>query len=117
MSTPGIGYSQATVGGGDEVVDSCTIDDFNSVCGTYTYLEDYPVHLEGHAELSTDGFQAMTCSVGILIQNSGNVDLTYGQDAQAFDPHSPNGTNVWNGNFWTPDSSPYTNEGNVCALI
>jgi hypothetical protein len=118
MSTPGIGSSEGTVGGlGNEYVDSCTVNDSNSVCATYTYLEDYPEYLEGHAELSTDGAFAMTCSVGTLVQNSGNVSLSYGQDANAFDPSSPTGSNVWNGNFWTPDSSPYSNEGNVCALI
>jgi hypothetical protein len=118
MSTPGGGFSEGTVGGiGDEEVETCTVNSAPSVCSFYYYGASYPLTITGHAELSTDGATATTCSVGQVVQNSSNASLEAGQFAEAFDPHSPTGSNVWNGNFWTPDSAPYTNEGNICAAI
>jgi hypothetical protein len=120
MSTPGAGYSEATVGGpGSQDVESCYINGSANVCTTYGY-GGYPDNtIVGHVELTTDGAFAMTCSVGSYVQNSGveTLGTMPGQSITVYDPNTPTGSNVWNGNFWTPGSSPYTNEGNVCAAI
>ena len=119
MSTPGAGYSEATVGGpGSQDVESCYINGGANVCTTYGF-GGYPNTIIGHVELTTDGILAMTCSVGSYIQDSGTETLGTlpNQSITVYDPNTPNGSNVWNGNFWTPNHQPYTNEGNVCAGI
>jgi hypothetical protein len=120
MSTPGGGYSEATVGGpGNQEVTACTINGSGNACTSYTY-GGYPTnHITGHVELTTDGADATTCSVGQYVNNSATETLgsTPNGTITIYDPNSPTGSNVWNGNFWTPGSAPYTNEGNVCAGI
>lgn len=118
MSTPGAGYTDLSVGGqGSQIVESCTIGGAASVCAIYEYTGAYQSTITGHVELSTDGALATTCSVGNLVQNSPSETLDVTGEAIAYDPTSPSGSNVWNGNFWQGTSSPYLNEGNACASI
>jgi hypothetical protein len=120
LTSPGAGSESESVGGpGTQYVwgdcDDAGVD--NTVCTSYTY--NGSGYIQGHVELSSEGYDAMTCAPGTLIQNqgAGSPGLSNGGEVIAYDPTAPTGSNVYNGNFWQGTSSPYTNEGNACAGI
>lgn len=69
--------------------------------------------ITGHVELTDDGYQAQSCSVGGFVADGTTTTLGSGgfEAAEAAEAVS----SVWNSNFWQGASSPYHNEGNVCA--
>jgi hypothetical protein len=72
--------------------------------------------MTGHLEISSDGANAQSCSVGSLFKNGNKVTLGNGQAATLI--NGPvNYSTVWNGNFWEGTGNPYTNLGNVCSAF
>lgn len=89
----------------------------NYVSDSYLYKGSGTI--KGHLELSDDGPNAQSCSVGALIANypvGTYATLTNGYEL-AFLWGPKNYSTVWNGNFWKGTGNPYGNEGNVCSAF
>ena len=84
-----------------------------------SYLYKGSGSIKGHLELSDDGPNAQSCSVGGLIENyPPGTYTTLTNDTEVFFLYGPkNISTVWNGNFWKGTGNPYANEGNVCSLF
>jgi len=113
-SSPGAGATCASVGGavsyGTQCTYPCTVDGDSAACTSFKNLS---ADFYGHTELSSDGADAMTCSVGSSGTSGTQQDQidgdTYGVG------FTVNVSNVWNGNDWKGTGSPWTDLGDVCA--
>jgi hypothetical protein len=113
-SSPGAGATCASVGGavsyGTQCTYPCTIDGDSAACTSFKNLS---ADFYGHTELSSDGADAMTCSVGSSGTNGTQQDQIDGDTYIV--GFTVNASNVWNGNDWKGTGSPWTDLGDVCA--